>query len=255
MITRAQITRRAAQDGVPAKTVERDYVLAHVVAAVGRSASDAGLVFKGGTALRLCHFEDCRYSADLDFSMTSGSTADAHTLIAEALGDTAGSIRIARLTDDDPPRIAYIGPLERERTLKLDIADDELVLNTEMQSILPRWPDLPGKTRVRVYTLSEVAGEKLRCVIQRLQCRDLYDLFILFEQALVDTFSAVTIFRSKAEHRAIDPCTFASRYPARIDQYRERWENELQEHVPGRVQPFGEVEWRVTRSLRRAGLL
>lgn len=50
MITRAHITRRAAQDNVPAKTVERDYVLAHVVAGIAALENDIGLVFKGGTA-------------------------------------------------------------------------------------------------------------------------------------------------------------------------------------------------------------
>jgi hypothetical protein len=255
VITKAQITRRAAQDEVPAKTVERDYVLAHVVAAISRLTADAGLIFKGGTALRLCHFDDYRYSADLDFSMVTGSTNDARVSIAEALEHTSGSIPMARLTDDEPPRIAYVGPLQRERTLKLDIADDELVLNTEVRSLLPRWPDLPSEARVRVYTLTEIAGEKLRCVIQRLQCRDMYDLYLLFEGAQVNAAEAATVFRSKAEHRDIDPATFASRYRARIDQYQERWNIELQEHVPGSVPHFGEVKRRVTRILRRAGLL
>ncbi len=40
MITKAHITRRAAQDNVPAVTVERDYVLAHVIA----GAAVAGLL-------------------------------------------------------------------------------------------------------------------------------------------------------------------------------------------------------------------
>ncbi len=64
MITRAQITRRASRDGVPARTVEKDYVLAHIVAAVANLGEDSPLIFKGGTSLRLCHFEDYRYSAD-----------------------------------------------------------------------------------------------------------------------------------------------------------------------------------------------
>jgi hypothetical protein len=55
MITKAQITRRASKEGVSARTVERDYVLAHVVAAVATSK-------KGGTALRMCHFKEFRYS-------------------------------------------------------------------------------------------------------------------------------------------------------------------------------------------------
>jgi len=41
MITKAQITRRAALDKIPAKTAERDYVLAHVIPRPNRSVSKA----------------------------------------------------------------------------------------------------------------------------------------------------------------------------------------------------------------------
>lgn len=71
MITKAEITRRASQDGVSARTVEKDYIQAHIVAAIAGLNEGSKLVFKGGTALRLCHFESYRYSADLDFSVTS----------------------------------------------------------------------------------------------------------------------------------------------------------------------------------------
>ena len=68
MTNRAQITRQAARDGVLAPTVERDYVLAHIIVALGALDDSQGLVFTGGTALRLCYFEDSRYSAHLGFS-------------------------------------------------------------------------------------------------------------------------------------------------------------------------------------------
>ncbi len=255
MTTRAHITRRAAKDGVPARTVERDYVLAHVIAGVATLGDETSLVFKGGTALRLCHFDEYRYSADLDFSLVSGSIDDGYASISSALEATSGSIEGLRLTDDEPPRIAYVGPLGRERTLKLDLAGDELVLNTERQGLLPRWPDLPQNASVLVYTLDEIAGEKLRCVLQRLQCRDLYDLLVLFEEGQVDVAEAAAIFRPKAEHREIDPDSFAAKYRERIDQYRKRWDTELSEHVAGDVPHFGEVERRVARNLRKAGLL
>jgi hypothetical protein len=255
MITAAPITQRAAADDVNARTVERDYVLAHIIAGFAALGNDTGLVFKGGTALRLCYFEDYRYSADLDFSVVAGTEADAYATIVSALDNAGAVIPGMHLTDSMPPRIAYVGPLGRERNLKLDIATDELVLNTGEQGLLPRWPDLPNDANVFVYTLPEIAGEKIRCILQRLQCRDLFDLSLLLEAGYVDPTEAAQIFVPKAEHRNLDPAAFPERYAQRINQYRERWGAELREHVAGDVPHFDRIERHVTRSLRGAGLL
>ena len=255
MITKAQITQRGSDEGVPARIVERDYVLAHVVAAIAVSETAPKLVFKGGTALRLCHFEEFRYSADLDFSIVDGTNEDGLRSVREALQVVAGAILQLRLTDDDPPRVAYIGPLGRQRTLKLDIADDEYVVHTENRPVLPRWPDLPRATMVHVYTLLEITAEKLRCVLQRLQCRDLLDLHMLFEEAEVEPREAAALFEPKAMHRGFDPNSFAVRYGDRITQYEKRWEAELAEHMPGTVPHFRSIERQVARHLRQARLL
>lgn len=77
MIPKAQITRRAAHEGVSARTVERADIIAHVVAAVAQ-ADGSRIVFKGGTALRLCFFDQFRYSADLDFSPVRMSPDEAY---------------------------------------------------------------------------------------------------------------------------------------------------------------------------------
>ena len=58
MITRGAITRIADRDGVSAPVVERDYVLTHIAQALVQLEPAAGLVFKGGTALSLCFYED-----------------------------------------------------------------------------------------------------------------------------------------------------------------------------------------------------
>jgi predicted nucleotidyltransferase component of viral defense system len=255
MITKAHITRIASKQGVPAKTVERDYVLTHIVAAIATQGEDSNFVFKGGTALRLCHFKDYRYSADLDFSIVDGSVEDALRGVAKNLANVEGSIENVHLTEDRLPRIAYIGPLGRERTIKLDLADDELVFNTEYRKLLPRWPDLQEDLSVRVYSLLEVVGEKLRCILQRLQCRDLFDLDLLLEEASIEPMEAAIIFRSKAEHRGFDPDSFSDRYQKRIQQYHKRWETELSEHISGDLPYFEQIERRVARHLRKAGLL
>lgn len=256
MIPTAQITRRADADNVSARTVERDYVLAHAVAAISTSAEQDILVFKGGTALRLCHFEKYRYSADLDFSVVDSTRDHALEAIANTLQstDVSQELQLA-LTDHLPPRLSYVGPLGRERTLKLDIADDELVVNTEHRFLLPRWPDLPDVPEIRVYTPLEIAGEKLRCIIQRCQCRDFFDLDMLFSEFEVEPEEAAQLFRVKARHRGIDPESFSSRFGTRIDEYRRRWKTEIAEHVSGSIPYFEELERRVRRQLRRAGLV
>ena len=86
---------------MPARTVERDYVLAHIVAGFAGLERSTGLVFKGGTALRLCHFNDYRYSADLDFSIVAGTVEDAYSTIEERLPPQA-----VRLKDCTSPPIS-----------------------------------------------------------------------------------------------------------------------------------------------------
>jgi hypothetical protein len=152
---RAQITQQAARDGVPAPTVERDYVLAHIIAAFGALGHGHGLVFKGGTALRLCYFDDYRYSADLDFSVVEGGLEAAYATIEAALAAVTGAIEAVNLTDAEPRRVAYQGPLGRQRYLKLDIADDELVLNVDTVPLLRRWPCRSARRGRNLHTQGE----------------------------------------------------------------------------------------------------
>jgi predicted nucleotidyltransferase component of viral defense system len=255
MISRAQITRTADRDGVSARAVERDYILAHILDGLAR-ADEPSLVFKGGTALRFCHLEDFRYSADLDFSARGVTVAEARAIVGRALEATAEArgFEVLELDASVPPRIRYVGPLQRERTIKLDLTDDELVIQTDRRPIHTHWPDVDGDGELTVYSVSETGGEKLRCVVQRLQCRDLYDLDALFETLGLDPAEAAARFDEKARHRGIDPNLFAERYEARLESYEARWGAELVEHM--RDPPhFDAVSRRVGRHLRAAGLI
>ena len=58
----------------------------HVVAALAEAGDDR-LVFKGGTLLRVCVFEDYRWSEDLDFDW-AGSPQQLRALVDAAAGVT-----------------------------------------------------------------------------------------------------------------------------------------------------------------------
>ena len=252
MITSAAITRQADRDGVPAPTVERDYVLTHALAGIASQPGAENMIFKGGTALRLCWFDDYRYSADLDFSLIGGlSAGDAYSSVAAALELVAASIGfpLLELTDDSLPRIAYRGPLGRERTVKLDLANDELVGVPTTRPLLSRYDDQPS-VDVSTYTLPEVLAEKLRCIIQRVQCRDMFDLHELLVYQEIRAVEVWDLFENKARHRGIDPAIFPSRFEDRVVRYRKLWVSELEEHIPEQPPPFEAVERAVRRALR-----
>lgn len=254
MIHQNLIKRRADEESLSAPAVERDYVLAHVLAAISERDRQARVVFKGGTALRLCHFEDYRYSADLDFSLIGGLDLEsALRLVVDALADCRErhGFPLLALTRSTPPRIEYVGPLgAKPRLLKLDLATDELVENTTLLPVTCRYED-QDECQCRVYTLEEIAAEKLRCVMQRLQCRDLYDLHELLGGPRVDTQATWPLFERKARHRNRDPDRFGDCFSDREPRWKERWDTELAEYVASPPH-FDAVLRAVRRELRFA---
>jgi predicted nucleotidyltransferase component of viral defense system len=150
---------------------------------------------------------------------------------------------------DDGKHIEYIGPLGGRRAVKLDVADDELVEDAAPAALLPRYPDQPD-VHAMTYTLEEIAAEKLRCVIQRVQARDLFDLKELFVGRALDADSIWASFERKAAHKGIDPGRFAGSFEQRVPDWKARWQDEMEAHVIGAPEPFEGVE----RAVRRAQL-
>lgn len=115
--------------------------------------------------------------------------------------------------------------------------------------LLARYPDQQD-VQVSVYTLGEIAAEKLRCVIQRLQARDLFDLNELFVVNALDVEEIWPVFERKARHKSIDPARFGEMFEQRAPQWRSRWETEMSEHMSDEPEPFKAVELHVRRALR-----
>jgi predicted nucleotidyltransferase component of viral defense system len=230
VIAKGVVTKRANAAQLPAQTIERDYVLTHLCADLG-ALNDPRLVFKGGTLLRLCYFESYRYSADLDFSAIDGlSLTDALALVAEAVTACRQRLELPTLTistdDGTTPWITYVGPLASNPCrLKLDISDSELVETHRRVALHPRWPDLPEASAIEGYTLDEVGAEKLRCIAERVQCRDLYDLYELLAGNFIEPLEAWELYLRKAANdlahgkQRTPPREWAGAFARRLDTY------------------------------------
>ncbi len=211
--------------------------------------------------LRLCYFADYRYSADLDFSAIDGlSSGDAVALVAVAVDSCRKRLEVPLLEIVDgeggTPWVNYVGPLgAKPRKLKLDISDTELVESHCRIALQPRWPDLPEGTAIDGYTLDEVAAEKVRCIAERLQCRDLYDIHELLDDGNVDPLEAWHLYLRKAENdegrrrQRTSPREWSATFERRMAGYRDRWDEELGDYLPGEVPAFADIERRSRRCL------
>lgn len=260
MIATGAITKRASEERLPALTIERDYVLAHLCADIG-AIGEPRLVFKGGTLLRLCYFSDYRYSADLDFSAIDGLSATGGVEVVAAAAENCRErleLSMLELTNRDAgaAAVAYVGPLgAKPRTIKLDISDDELVETHDRLAIRRRWPDLSEHAALEGYTLDEVAAEKLRCIAERLQCRDLFDLHELLDGGHVEPLEVWHLYLRKAandlvrDRQRTPPAQWAATFERRMTTYRERWDDELSDYL-AEFPTFDETDRRVRRALR-----
>jgi len=242
MISGTELRRLAGAWNADFTVVERDYVLSWVLAGLYRRLALAEqLVFKGGTALRKCHFPDYRFSADLDFTLRASLPLQARRSEIEAACRTITEetgVRLApvdfRTLRDVPGeeahqgRIEYTGPLGRlggnQPRVKLDLTIYErLVLPPERRPVHHPYSDADSlDLTVPVYALDEMLAEKLRAMLRRARARDLYDVWQLFTRYAerLDLEQARRVLEEKAHFKGF---TFSSVTDFLTPENREAW--------------------------------
>lgn len=191
-----QPARREGGRRIPEAVLERDYCLAWFLVGLSRAPLRERLAFKGGTAIKRCYFGDCRFSEDLDFTLIEEVPFETIRQELEPVFDEArraagGVLRYGR---EDRQRhanshtfyLAYEGPLPARpaNVVKVDITFRErLVLPLAERPVVrgyDEYEDLPENAVVRVYSLDEIAVEKLVALGDRArnEPRDLYDAWV-----------------------------------------------------------------------------
>jgi predicted nucleotidyltransferase component of viral defense system len=177
---------------IPEAVLERDYCLAWFLAGLSHSKFRDLLIFKGGTALKRCHFGNYRFSEDLAFTLARKvefaeireGLEEVYELVAQASG-----IRFSFEAEDRQTHansytfyLRYQGPLPTSNTVKVDITVSEiLVFPVEQLPVLrtyPEFEDIPEDCQISVYSLNEIATEKVATLQDRArnEPRDGYNL-------------------------------------------------------------------------------
>lgn len=204
---------------LPEALLERDYCLSWFLIGFSRSFLKDRLVFKGGTALKKMYFEDYRFSEDLDFTLVKDTSWEE---ILRGLGEISKDvqkasgiqIRFDRKDKDSHQNshtfyLAYEGPLPRQYAagVKVDITLKEKIVTPPIMRPLLRgyeeYEDIPENIPVLVYSLDEIASEKVVALndLARNEPRDLYDLWFLLSGNHVHGPELISIIQEKLKFR------------------------------------------------------
>ncbi len=270
------LANRLARGGgrrLPESVLERDYCLAWFLVALSRTPLRDRLAFKGGTALKRCYLGDYRFSEDLDFTLAAEMTFDEirrglDPVFAEARRATGAAFRFAREDrrtheTSHPFYLGYEGPLPAPaggREMKVDITlRERLVFPLKDRPVLrgyKEYADLPDDAKIRVYSLDEIAAEKVVALMDRArnEPRDLYDVWSLAAGGHVDFADLVDAIKQKWDFRGKKLADVRGEFAAKELRYRKLWGPRLSEQMV-ELPEFSEVYRSVRRALRQARLI
>ena len=271
----SRLSNRLAKEGgrrIPEAVLERDYCLSWFLIGLSRSSLRKRLLFKGGTALKKCYFPDYRFSEDLDFTLSEEAPFETireeiEATFAEAYRASGVVFRYAR-ADRHPHAnshtfyLAYEGSqgsLPGGREVKTDITiREEVVFPVEERAVLQgykEYDDIPEHATIRVYSLNEIAAEKVIAVSDRArnEPRDLYDLWYLCEHGHVDLAELIDVIARKLAFRGQSLETIRGQLEIKEARLRALWSRRLAGQMA--VLPeFDGVFRSVRRTFRRIGL-
>lgn len=209
MILKREIERIAEEKKVAKATIDKDWVLGHFIDAIySLSECRESLVFKGGTCLRKCYFENYRFSEDLDFTSINPDFILDKNLLNRLVSlvnerteiplhiqklvklhfndELTGFATIIKFWGADHPRNQVPPPVQRWLTsIKIEIIlYEQMIFPSEIRTVNHEYSDqLSDESNIGVpcYSIQEVLAEKLRALIQRSYTapRDLYDIWYL----------------------------------------------------------------------------
>jgi len=278
LISISEVQRIAGTLGLEPRVIDLDYVLGcYLCFLSNQSTVQKKWLFKGGTALRKCYFEEYRFSEDLDFTVLGVISVDAIRNVLHsanmAIQDTIG-IRtderemVVDIIEDDygkesyEARIYYFGPWNyggSPRSIRIHTNRDEsLAFPTHKLSVFHQYSDreeLPSAS-LQVYSLEEMMVEKLRAFSgQRRQTipHDIFDLYHL-SRNIGSVEKVIEAFPQKCQAKGISLDEIdLDKVVARKSEYENNWRQGLEYLIPAHLKVPFEVAWQTSiRLLEKA---
>jgi predicted nucleotidyltransferase component of viral defense system len=209
MIKQKEIVEIAARKQVPKSTIDKDWVLGHLLNAMFSFADVRdNFVFKGGTCLHKCFIKDYRFSEDLDFTLLDAgfdvNKPFINKIIKKAFEESGILFHLADLREQQSENIPQgykavirfwgadhnlnqqpLPPSRWQTSINVDISfSEKLLLQAVEKDIIHPYSDVNlMKNSAVCYDFTEILSEKIRALKQRNRPRDVYDVWYLSKSA------------------------------------------------------------------------
>jgi predicted nucleotidyltransferase component of viral defense system len=268
LISNDEVRRIAGALELEPRVIDHDYVLGCYLCFLGTQSNvRKKWLFKGGTALRKCYFEEYRFSEDLDFTVldiiSAQSLRDFLHSINIAMQDAIGirtderEMKVDVIEDDYgkesfETRIYYYGPWDyggSPRSVRIHTNREEnLIFPTNVLPVFHQYSDrkeLPA-VAIQVYSLEEMMAEKLRAFSgQRKHAipHDIFDLYHLSRNitSIKNVLEAFPL-KCKAKGLSLDAIDF-DKVIARRSEYENNWQQSLEYLIPTNLKVPFEKAW------------
>lgn len=253
---------------IPDQTIELDYALSWFLSELAIHDFGKKIAFKGGTALRRCHFGEYRFSEDLDFTLLENAEFDTVRAAFEEIGSaveeqTGMSIVFAGKDNHEHINshtfyMSYTGPMRRERSFKVDMTRTEkLVFDLEAKPIIRTYDvfDFPDGRAVQTYALDEVATEKILALTDpaRNQPRDLFDIWKLSEDFGLEPEHLASAVAQKLQFRGRGAENLMEAFERKEKALRSTWKTRLDPQM-AETPEFEDIYREVKRLFRQSGV-
>lgn len=264
MIKPGEIQQKAREVGVRDQQIEKDYILSWILKGISKHKYlSKSIVFKGGTVLKKFYFADYRFSEDLDFTLLKNQTTNEQiiewfTETFEFIKEEA-NIPLHILDNNEHDEggiyfyINYIGPLGgqgQNKKIKVDISrSEQMVFEPMVKNAFIDYSDLE-EFELLCYSSEEILVEKMRSVMQRMQARDLYDIWYLLEEHGINIEFYLNEFEAKCKRKELLHTDFPKKLAERLPQYKGRWQSSLSEQIKD-LPDFDRVKREVKRHFKK----
>lgn len=253
MISRDELLVQAAAFDLSEADVQRDYLFGWIISGIFRESSLATrATLKGGNALRKGYLPGTRFSDDLDFSTPDNLDGEAVLAelnrVCEFASDQTGvrfDIGRNRLSGEqqiDRQRHVYkyqlyfkdmIGGRDHVTiSLRVDMTEyDRLALPTQERQLIHPYSDADAcAATIRCVKLEEALADKLKCLLQRRYCYDLFDLVygaFISRDIEVNRAELMSVFLRKTTFGASPSAARSLLLDLPVDIFRGYWHKVL----------------------------